>query len=112
MGLLPTGKPVRRQAVGLCVSLALGTPMTLVCAADDVQFNTDVLDVNDRKNIDLNHFSRGGYIMPGTYSMVVYVNKNDLPEQQIPFYVPENNPNGSRACISPALANELGLKED
>jgi len=103
---------MRLQSVGLCVSLVLISPMTLVCAADDVQFNTDVLDVNDRKNIDLNHFSRGGYIMPGTYSMVVYVNKNDLPEQQIPFYVPENNPNGSRACISPALANELGLKED
>jgi len=111
MGLLPTGKPVRRQAVGLCVSLALGTPMTLVYAADDIQFNTDVLDVNDRKNIDLSQFSRGGYIMPGTYGMVVRINKNDLPEQPIPFYAPKEDPNGSRACISPALANELGFKD-
>ncbi|MBC3252358.1 outer membrane usher protein [Serratia fonticola] len=111
MGLSPTGKLVRLQAVGLCVSLALGTPMTVVYAADDIQFNTDVLDVNDRKNIDLSQFSRGGYIMPGTYGMQVHVNRNDLPEQQIPFYAPKEDPNGSRACISQALVNELGFKE-
>jgi outer membrane usher protein FimD/PapC len=111
MTLSPTGKLVRRQAVGLCISLAIGMPMTVVYAADDIQFNTDVLDVNDRKNIDLSQFSRGGYIMPGTYGMVVHVNKNDLPEQQIPFYAPKDDPNGSRACISTALANELGFKE-
>jgi outer membrane usher protein PapC len=110
MGLSPTGKLVRLQAVGLCVSLALGTPMTMVYAADDIQFNTDVLDINDRKNIDLSQFSRGGYIMPGTYGMVVHVNKNDLPEQQIPFFVPKDDPSVSRACISTALANELGFK--
>ncbi|WP_447881787.1 outer membrane usher protein [Serratia fonticola] len=112
MGLSPTGKLVRLQAVGLCVSLALGTQMTVVYAADDIQFNTDVLDVNDRKNIDLSQFSRGGYIMPGTYGMVVHINKNDLPEQPIPFYAPKEEPNGSRACISKALANDLGFKED
>ncbi len=111
MGLSPTGKLVRLQAVGLCVSLALGMPMTVVYAADDIQFNTDVLDVNDRKNIDLSQFSRGGYIMPGTYGMVVHVNKNDLPEQSIPFFAPKDDPSASWACISTALANELGFKE-
>nr|WP_315290283.1 outer membrane usher protein [Serratia proteamaculans] len=110
MGLSPTGKLARLQAVGLCVSLALGAPMTVVYAADDIQFNTDVLDVNDRKNIDLSQFSRGGYIMPGTYGMVVHVNKNDLPEQPIPFFASEGDPGSSRACISTALANELGFK--
>lgn len=111
MGLSPTGKLARLQTVGLCISLALGTPMTVVYAADDIQFNTDVLDVNDRKNIDLSQFSRGSYIMPGTYGMVVHVNKNDLPEQQIPFYASKDDPSSSRACISQALANELGFKE-
>ncbi|MFI8416176.1 outer membrane usher protein [Serratia sp. NPDC078593] len=109
MGLSPTGKLVRRQAIGLCISLALGTSM-VVYAADDIQFNMDVLDVNDRKNIDLSQFSRGGYIMPGTYDMVVHVNKNELPEQPIPFYAPEDDPKGSRACISKVLVNELGFK--
>ncbi len=111
MGLAPAGKMVRLQAVGLCVSLALGTPMMLVYAADDIQFNMDVFDVSDRENIDLSQFSRSGYIMPGTYDMAVHVNKNTIPEQQIPFYSPKEDPSVSRACINKALANDLGFKE-
>ncbi|MBJ2078379.1 outer membrane usher protein [Serratia ureilytica] len=112
MGLSPVGKVARLQSLGLCVSLALGSPMSVVYAADDIQFNTDVLDVNDRKNIDLSQFSRGGYIMPGTYGMVVHINKNDLPEQQITFYSPKDDPNGSRACVSKALVEQVGFKPD
>ncbi|HIE1061108.1 TPA: outer membrane usher protein [Serratia marcescens] len=110
MGLSPVGNIARLQWLGLCISLALGSPIMVATAADDIQFNTDVLDLNDRKNIDLSQFSRGGYIMPGTYGMVVHINKNELPEQQIPFYAPENDPNGSRACLSPALVEQLGFK--
>ncbi len=107
----PARKMVRINALGLCIALALGALPAQVYAADDIQFNTDVLDVHDRKNIDLSQFSRGGYIMPGTYGMVVHINKNDLPEQQIPFYPPQDDPNGSRACINKALVEQLGLKE-
>ncbi len=49
--------------------------IALVYAADD-SINTNVLDINDRKNIDLSQFTRS-YIMPGVYTMVVHVNKND-----------------------------------
>jgi len=111
MSVSPARKLARLQVLGICISLALGAPSTVVYAADDIQFNTDVLDVNDRKNIDLSQFSRGGYIMPGTYSMVVHINKNDLPEHQVPFYAPDDDPNGSRACINQALVGQLGLKE-
>ncbi|MEB5613801.1 outer membrane usher protein [Serratia marcescens] len=107
----PARKMVRINALGLCIALALGALPAQVYAADDIQFNTDVLDVHDRKNIDLSQFSRGGYIMPGTYGMVVHINKNDLPEQQVPFYSPQDDPNGSRACINKALVEQLGLKE-
>ncbi|HAT4999468.1 TPA: outer membrane usher protein [Serratia marcescens] len=111
MMISPAGKTARINTLGLCIALALGALPALAYAADDIQFNTDVLDVHDRKNIDLSQFARGGYIMPGTYGMVVHINKNDLPEQQIPFYPPEDDPNGSRACISQALVAQLGLKE-
>lgn len=111
MALSSTEKITRPGALGLCIALGLGMPVTVVNAADDIQFNTDVLDLNDRSNIDLSQFARGGYIMPGTYGMVVHINKNDLPEQQIPFYAPENDPKGSRACISQALAGQLGFKD-
>jgi outer membrane usher protein PapC len=111
MGLTPLGKIARLQSLGLCISLALGTPMTVVYAADEIQFNTDVLDVSDRKNIDLTQFSRGGYIMPGTYGMVIHVNKSDLSEQQVSFYPPEDDANGSWACLTRALVSQLGFKE-
>ncbi|WP_373196533.1 FimD/PapC N-terminal domain-containing protein, partial [Enterococcus faecium] len=38
------------------------------------EFNTDVLDLIDRSNIDLSQFARSGFILPGTYSMVVQLN--------------------------------------
>lgn len=47
--LSPAGKLFRLQALGLCVALSLGNPIALVYAADVIQFNTDVLDINDRK---------------------------------------------------------------
>ncbi|RTF43764.1 outer membrane usher protein [Serratia marcescens] len=109
--LSPAGKLFRLQALGLCVALSLGNPIALVYAADVIQFNTDVLDINDRKNIDLSQFTRSGYIMPGVYTMVVHVNKNDLPEQPVTFMAPESDPKGSEACLSPELVNQLGLKE-
>lgn len=111
MSVSPTGKWVRLQTLGICIALALGAPTTVIYAADEIQFNTDVLDVHDRQNIDLSQFSRGGYIMPGVYGMVVHINKNELPEQQVPFYAPEDDPNGSRACLRQALVAQLGFKE-
>lgn len=110
MGLSPVEKLTRLQALSVCISLALSTASTMAYAAEEIQFNTDVLDVHDRKNIDLSHFSRGGYIMPGIYGMSVHINKNDLPEQAISFYPPEGDPNDSRACVGKALVAQLGLK--
>lgn len=100
------------HVLSLCISLALVLPSTQVYASGDIQFNTDILDVEDRKNIDLSQFSRGGYIMPGLYNMVVHVNRNELPEHSIPFFALEDDPNGSRACVSKALTAQLGLKQD
>lgn len=70
MMLSPAGKLFRFQVLGLCITLALGSSSTWVYAEGGIQFNADILDVNDRKNIDLSQFSRSGYIMPGSYSMV------------------------------------------
>ncbi|CAI1935887.1 outer membrane usher protein [Serratia entomophila] len=106
----PTGKLFRLQALGLSISLAVGS--TSLYAADAIQFNMDVLDVNDRKNIDLSQFSRSGYIMPGTYNLAVHINKNELPEENIHFYAPEDDPQGSQACLSPELVGQLGLKAE
>ncbi|WP_432807449.1 outer membrane usher protein [Providencia vermicola] len=99
----------RRSTLGFCIALALVSPQA-VFAADEIEFNTDVLDVHDRQNIDLSVFSRGGYILPGTYEMTLHINKNDLPEQQVTFYAPEDDPKGSQLCLTPALVEQVGFR--
>ncbi|TFZ53066.1 outer membrane usher protein [Serratia proteamaculans] len=78
----------------------------------EVQFNTDVLDIKDRANFDLDQFSRRGFIMPGEYSMAVKLNSQVLPEQAIFYYAPENDPKGSVACLSQKLVEQFALKAD
>lgn len=60
---------LRPSIFGGLMSLA-GTAL----GAADIEFNTDVLDLSDRTNIDLSQFARSGFVMPGTYSMMVQVN--------------------------------------
>lgn len=99
------------RSIALLLVLVFGGSACFV-RADDIQFNSDVLDVKDRANIDLGQFSRSGYIMPGDYVMTVYVNKQELPEQSIAFYAPDDDPEGSEACIISDLVDQLGLKSD
>lgn len=96
----------------LCILIAMFVTSIMVYAADEIQFNTDVLDVTDRENIDLSHFSRGNYIMPGSYSMVVHVNKLDLSEYTVPFYTLDDEDGDTHACIDKDLSEELGLKKN
>lgn len=103
--------PFHPRTLGICIACALGS-VGCYASAEEVQFNTDVLDVKDRDNIDLGQFARGGYIMPGDYMMLVRVNKQELPEQSVIFYPAENDANDSAACISPAMVEQFGLKPD
>ena len=78
--------------------------------AGDIEFNTDVLDLSDRSNIDLSRFARSGFILPGTYSMVIQINNQPTSEYSVAFYPPDNDPKGSQACLSQGLVDQLGLK--
>jgi outer membrane usher protein FimD/PapC len=99
-------RTTRLSLLGLLVALALGARVN----AAEIEFNTDILDVNDRANIDLSQFSRPGHLMPGEYSFTLYVNKQTLPEQTVFYYPAPDNPQDSLPCLSPALVNQLGLK--
>lgn len=72
-----------------------------VLGAGDIEFNTDVLDLNDRTNIDLSQFARSGFILPGTYSMVVQINTQAIAEQSVAFYPPMMIPKGARPVYHP-----------
>lgn len=76
---------------------------------NDIEFNTDVLDVEDRKNIDLSHFSRAGYILPGDYSLAVTVNTDTIDETTVQFYAPKDDPESSVVCLTPQLVEKMNL---
>lgn len=105
-------QPLFFRPTGLSLAIALslyGLFVPVVHAAQAFEFNTDVLDLEDKTNIDLNQFSRAGYIMPGTYSFTLKVNDEQLPEVSVPYYVPEGDPEGSIPCLSPEVVSQLGL---
>ncbi|SDU99587.1 outer membrane usher protein [Pseudomonas mucidolens] len=83
-----------------------------VSAAEEFQFNTDVLDLKDRENLDLGVFASANFIMPGQYTLMVHVNSDTLTEFPVDYFLAEGDPKSSVACLSPAIVDELGLKEN
>ncbi|CQD42313.1 outer membrane usher protein [Yersinia mollaretii] len=102
----------RSGLLRILIAVALSGNAYGVSASDDIQFNTDVLDTKDRANIDLSQFSQRGYIMPGSYNLLVHMNKQELNEQPVVFYASEKDPKISEACLSPKLVELMALKED
>ena len=109
MSVSPQKPRSRRHVLGVCIAVALMSS-TAAFATDEIQFNTDVLDVHDRQNIDLSVFSQDSYILPGTYDMALHVNKSDLPAQPVHFYAPDDDPKGSQLCLTPGLTDQVGFK--
>lgn len=105
-------KKVSRPIILLQIFTSLVCVIGWARAADNIEFNIDVLDVKDRSNIDLSQFSQRDYIMPGSYVMSVHINQQIIPEQSIIFYSPDENPKLSLPCISPELAEQVGFKEE
>ena len=79
--------------------------------ANDIQFNTDILDVKDREHIDLSRFSKGAYIMPGEYTMKININEqSETKEYLVRFYQSEISGDETSACLTNEMIDELGLK--
>lgn len=79
-------------------------------ADDEIQFNTDVLDTQDKNNIDLSHFSRRGYVMPGEYTFTIMVNKEILREEQISVYSAGEQGKDSLICLTPEQITRFNMK--
>lgn len=90
----------------------------LVMPSYAVDFNTDMLDSADKKNIDFSRFSLAGYIMPGVYQMGVIVNSQEISPSpfQILFVEPPSSNAGHndkipQACLTPEIVNLMGMTE-
>lgn len=109
---IPAGScSLRPRRLVILLALALAG-LSQYAAAGDIEFNTDILDVHDKANIDLSRFSRAGYVMPGFYLMTLRVNKDEIPDQNVEWLAPDNDPKGSMPCLTPVLVDSLGLKDN
>lgn len=79
-------------------------------AANQIEFNTDLLDVKDKESIDSGIFKSTGYIMPGDYFMQVIVNDQLIGERNVSFI--EKGNGKSEFCLNTNIIDELGLTTD
>lgn len=80
--------------------------------SQDIEFNTDVLDVKDRANIDLSRFSQKGFILPGIYELMLNINGQNISTSAIKIIDKEDEQAGSTVCLENGLVQKLGLKEN
>lgn len=78
--------------------------------AEHIEFNEDILDVKDRANLDLNRFTRKGYIMPGKYTFTVIANNQSIVDLPFTVSTDEQSESGSSVCLTSELIERLGLK--
>lgn len=101
-----------KNRITLSILLMLTTGNVLA-----VKFNIDVLDAQDKTNIDFSRFSQPDYVMPDDYQLQLTVNGQSLGnERVIPFYLPEGMAiaepgaiNLPQACLSLDMVDSLGL---
>lgn len=93
--------------VGIILTIGSGNSY----AEAPIQFNTQFLDVKNGTSLDLNRFSRKGYIMPGKYTLRVMVNESQIAQESIiNYYIDDNDPDNTYPCLTPELLPMLGLK--
>nr|WP_242685809.1 FimD/PapC N-terminal domain-containing protein [Providencia sp. M-27] len=83
--------------------------------AYSVEFNTDMLDTEDTKNIDFSQFSQSGFIMPGTYHLTLKVNNERLGNAQditVGSPISAENTLFDVICLPSDILEKLGLKKE
>ncbi|HEI8864691.1 TPA: fimbria/pilus outer membrane usher protein [Serratia odorifera] len=99
----------KKKLLAVCISLPF-------CKSDPVEavteFNTDVLDVNERSRIDLSNFANDGYVLPGDYLLDVKINNTILNQRTIRYLSDPQSKNDSRLCLPPDLIKMMALKKE
>ncbi|MGT8858940.1 fimbria/pilus outer membrane usher protein [Enterobacter sp. 186315] len=94
-----------------CLSAFIFT-FTLPLSVAAVEFNVDMIDVEDRDNIDISRFEKKGHITPGNYLVRVQINKNTLPAPIAMTWFAADNEYGSRLCLTRKHLIQFGLNDD
>lgn len=88
-----------------------GVALTPEGDARNVEFNIDVLDVQDRENIDLTPFAQPGYVMPGNYLLDVKINGQSISIKKIIFREVGEAASLPQARLTKDLVNLFALKK-
>ncbi|WP_283126883.1 fimbria/pilus outer membrane usher protein, partial [Providencia stuartii] len=99
----------RYCSLHILIAAAFYSSVTPYVFAKDIVFNMDVLDIEDKENINLEQFSRAGHIMPGTYTLEVKVNQYSIGEYSVPFIEDKESETGSSVCVSPDIVELIGF---
>lgn len=93
----------------LALLLAIYFP---VVNARSVEFNTHLLDADNKKNVDLSAYSQQGYIAPGEYILDIVLNGRTIKEQQIVNFYLNDDKSNSFACLTPSLIGLIAFKNE
>lgn len=103
----------RLSILATIVGLTLFSDIENSFAEQEIQFNTQFLDIKDGAKVDLGRFSRKGYVMPGRYTLKVLVNQTIVSQESVVTYSALNgNPDESHPCLTPELVAIFGLKPE
>lgn len=76
------------------------------------EFNINVLDIDERQDIDLSHFSDPDYVTPGEYLLSIKINTREFAQRRIRFMPHGPHHDKPTACITPDLVEKLALKKE
>ncbi|HBM9260666.1 TPA: fimbrial biogenesis outer membrane usher protein [Citrobacter freundii] len=77
-----------------------------------VEFNTGMIDAEDKENIDLSQFEKKGFIPPGQYITRVEINKKKLPNVWSFEWIKADNESGSQICLTKDDLMSFGFADE
>lgn len=79
-------------------------------ARNVVEFESELLRLDDGSKVDLSRFSYGSSASPGTYRVSVFVNNNEVSQEDVEFKAGEDN--YVYPCLTPRLIQLINFNED
>ncbi|MEG6258802.1 fimbria/pilus outer membrane usher protein [Enterobacter bugandensis] len=90
------------------VAAALSTKTAF---AQSTEFNTQLLGIGQGTDVNLSHFAHPGYIVPGTYAMMIKVNRTETETRDITFHAQSADGDNSSPCFTPDIISLIGFNK-
>ncbi|WP_454724660.1 MULTISPECIES: fimbria/pilus outer membrane usher protein [Cupriavidus] len=74
-----------------------------------VEFDSGFLVQGNARRVDLSRFERGNVVLPGVYSLDVYVNGNRVSRADVPFKAQGGEDRDAQACFDGKLLQAAGV---